>query len=591
MNPEPEEDAFATTSMEVGSFEVQGADVPYKNENGVTVTDQEADYLENDSVYWGETNGTKWYSLSDNRDINGCVTVSGNVKLILPDGFTLSVDGIKVEGDNKLFIYGQDQGTGTLSTNGGSQQAGIGGSSGQAAGTIGIFGGIVNATGGSYAAGIGSGYNGAGVDSGAISINGGTVSANGGSNAAGIGGGCNGAGVNGGTISINGGQVSCTCGEGAAGIGGGEKGVGTANSGTIYITGGTVSANGGFKGGTGIGNGRDKSDTNNITLSLTADEDWLYADSYSPNVNIPQTSKDLYIYIKGAAKNDKVEVSENRMVKDLNQIAGKKLVTYETNKTDPDPGPGPGPDPKPTPTPDPTPTPTPDPTPARTGTLRPAVGQKQNASELFSQSYKKYVASPKGIVSISKKGVITGKKAGKVTITGYVKQGKKWVPGSEQVTLTIEKPSFRSKRVTGTRAGQVINAADNLTGVSSSPTRWKSSKSSVADITGSGSITTKRGGTTKITAYFGEGKKAAKFSFTLRVKIPKLSKTKATLKVGKSTRLKAKNTSLTPTWQSSNTAVATVDNTGKVTAKAPGSATITATIEGVPYTCQVTVKK
>ncbi len=45
------------------------------------------------------------------------------------------------------------------------------------------------------------------------------------------------------------------------------------------------------------------------------------------------------------------------------------------------------------------------------------------------------------------------------------------------------------------------------------------------------------------------------------------------------------------TWQSNNTAVATVDQTGKVTAVSVGSATITATADGVSDTCEVEVLK
>ncbi len=46
----------------------------------------------------------------------------------------------------------------------------------------------------------------------------------------------------------------------------------------------------------------------------------------------------------------------------------------------------------------------------------------------------------------------------------------------------------------------------------------------------------------------------------------------------------------TATWSSSNTGVATVDDTGKITAVSTGTCTVTATVEGFSATCTVTVK-
>lgn len=46
----------------------------------------------------------------------------------------------------------------------------------------------------------------------------------------------------------------------------------------------------------------------------------------------------------------------------------------------------------------------------------------------------------------------------------------------------------------------------------------------------------------------------------------------------------------TATWSSSNTSVATVDETGKITAVSTGICTITATLESFSATCNVTVR-
>ena len=75
----------------------------------------------------------------------------------------------------------------------------------------------------------------------------------------------------------------------------------------------------------------------------------------------------------------------------------------------------------------------------------------------------------------------------------------------------------------------------------------------------------------------------------------KLNKTSVTLAVGESVTLtktvKPSNASTSYSWASSNTSVATVSSTGKITAKKAGTATITVkTSNGKTATCKVTVK-
>lgn len=69
----------------------------------------------------------------------------------------------------------------------------------------------------------------------------------------------------------------------------------------------------------------------------------------------------------------------------------------------------------------------------------------------------------------------------------------------------------------------------------------------------------------------------------------KLSKTKVSLKVGQTKQLKLTGAKKKITWSSSKKSVATVSKSGKVTAKAAGTATITAKSSGKKYTCKVTV--
>lgn len=72
----------------------------------------------------------------------------------------------------------------------------------------------------------------------------------------------------------------------------------------------------------------------------------------------------------------------------------------------------------------------------------------------------------------------------------------------------------------------------------------------------------------------------------------KISKKKATLKVGKKLTLKVKNKKKKKKvkWSSSKKSVATVSKKGKVTAKKAGKATITAKVGKKKFKCKITVK-
>ncbi len=71
-----------------------------------------------------------------------------------------------------------------------------------------------------------------------------------------------------------------------------------------------------------------------------------------------------------------------------------------------------------------------------------------------------------------------------------------------------------------------------------------------------------------------------------------LSKKSATLKKGKTLKLKLKNAKASKVkWTSSNKKVAAVSKKGVVKAKKKGKATITAKYKGKKYTCKITVKK
>ena len=201
-----------------------------------------------------------WYYLNGDVATNGRVeSITGDVCLILCDGYTLDVKGLYIPAGSTLTIYGQAGDTGKLYSHP-SGGAAIGGYSGHDNGNIVIQGGTIEAKGYNNCAGIGSND---GKTGGAITIYGGTITAKGGSNGAAIGGGRN---CDGGTITIYGGDITANgptdsdCFEDGAGIGGGRYGSG----GTIAIYGGTITTY--SRDGAGIGGG-DDGNGGNITIS------------------------------------------------------------------------------------------------------------------------------------------------------------------------------------------------------------------------------------------------------------------------------------------------------------------------------------
>ena len=111
----------------------------------------------------------------------------------------------------------------------------------------------------------------------------------------------------------------------------------------------------------------------------------------------------------------------------------------------------------------------------------------------------------------------------------------------------------------------------------------------MAAVNSKGVVTAKAKGTAVITASCGEYKVTCKIT----VKNPslKLTKTSATVKAGKTTKISAKATpSGKITYKSSNTKIATVSSKGIVKGKKKGTAKITVTCNGVKKVFTVKVK-
>ena len=195
---------------------------------------------------------TSCAAIGGNYDINGYITIfDGIIKATGGDGAAGIGAGAGSSDYGNITIYG-----GTIEATG---SAGIGGGQACLNGKLTIWGGSITANGRFEAAGIGSNQYSGDYGAGTITINGGYVRAYGDKYGAGIGGGDS---VRGGTLNVNGGHVEAYGGTDAAGIGGGEGGDG----GIVTINGGYVYAQGGADYGAGIGGGQDGAGAN-VTIN------------------------------------------------------------------------------------------------------------------------------------------------------------------------------------------------------------------------------------------------------------------------------------------------------------------------------------
>ena len=197
-------------------------------------------------------------------------------------------------------------------------------------------------------------------------------------------------------------------------------------------------------------------------------------------------------------------------------------------------------------------------------------------------SFDQKVAAGKYIIIINKGGKNDQVGRSYEIITGaYTAITAFSIPASKSLkvgdTITIE-PTIAPKEATETYA-------------------YTSSDAKVAKVSSKGKITAVKKGTATITIKSTDGKIQSTCKVTVKeVLVTKvtLNKTKVSLYVGNSVTLKAtvspKNaTKKTVSWKSSNTKIATVSSSGKVTTKGTGTCKITATAGGKSITSSIKV--
>ena len=183
----------------------------------------------------------------------------------------------------------------------------------------------------------------------------------------------------------------------------------------------------------------------------------------------------------------------------------------------------------------------------------------------------------------------------------------------EQVTLqvTVSEKKIEITEVLLNKDAETLTEGDTITlsaevlpydTTYSKNVSWSSSNEAVATVSADGTVTAKSAGTAIITATSENGMTASCTITVEKKLIPItevcLDKSSATLTEGDTATITAtvlpENTTYSKdvSWSSSNSAVATVDANGTVTAKSAGTAVITATSEnGKTASCTVTVNK
>ncbi|MBQ7117065.1 MAG: Ig-like domain-containing protein [Clostridia bacterium] len=207
-----------------------------------------------------------------------------------------------------------------------------------------------------------------------------------------------------------------------------------------------------------------------------------------------------------------------------------------------------------------------------------------------------FTSSNKKVATVSSKGVITAKGRGTATITAKSERGI-----TVKCKITVKQPVtsiYISKTSASVYMGEGLTLKANVlpTNANNQKFTWSVSDTSVLTVSG-GKITPKKVGTAVITVKSENGKKAT-CTVTVKQHVTAVSvdRSAVSLERGATAALKvtvspANATEKGYTFASSNTNIATVSATGVITAKAPGTATVTVTSKenNKTATCKVTV--
>ncbi|MBO0998041.1 Ig domain-containing protein [Bacillus sp. SD075] len=210
-----------------------------------------------------------------------------------------------------------------------------------------------------------------------------------------------------------------------------------------------------------------------------------------------------------------------------------------------------------------------------------------------------WTTSKPEIATVDAKGNVKARKAGSTTITATA-NGDPSIKKNMQVTVTDIVPTSLklSKSTLYIANNQTVKVTATIapSDAANKTILWKSSNTKVAKVDSKGNIKGIVNGSATITA---TAKDNAKVYKTVAVKVStktvKVNKTSLSITAGKTGTLTASvspsdSVDKTIKWKSASTKIATVDSKGKVTGKAKGTTTVTATVKGAKdFKVKVTV--
>ena len=211
-------------------------------------------------------------------------------------------------------------------------------------------------------------------------------------------------------------------------------------------------------------------------------------------------------------------------------------------------------------------------------------------------------SSDAAVATVDAAGKVTAVKAGEATITVTTDDGGK--TATCKVTVSDKEVKVTGVKLNKTATSLLVGGNETLVATilpenaTNQKVTWKSSNAAVATVDAAGKVTAVKAGEATITVTTEDGGKTATCKVTVKPNlVSEITLAALAIYVGES---KAVTATVKPddatnkelTWKSSDESIATVDNTGKVTGKKIGTATITATARdgsGVSGSCTVTV--
>ena len=234
---------------------------------------------------------------------------------------------------------------------------------------------------------------------------------------------------------------------------------------------------------------------------------------------------------------------------------------------------------------------------SKTKTLKPSFKPSNTTDKTLT-----WKSSNPQVVSVDKNGKIKGLKAGQsAVVTATAKNGKL------TAKITVKVNPIGVSKITLNRTSQSLSKGKSFTLVATvkpanatnKTLTWTSSNPNVAKVDKNGKVTALKNGTATITCKSANGKKATCSVTVRKISVTDIELDKRSVLVDQGATFSivaiitpGNATNQKVTWKSSDTSVAKVSSSGKVTAIAPGVCQITATTADGGFTavCMIQVK-